>query len=181
MKTHLSFSLLLLCLGGTVGGQARAATPAESLRLWLAELERSTPRQPEEFSKPSNARLAKAAEAVELWCLQLTQSPPATNQALLDSVGQLLAAKNQVDQLLDDTLDVRRKFAALPANQSRHDALCAYLQTVSRLTDLSGRLRYLQVDALGAATPRLVSRPADAARLLERLLLERSSVGAGRL
>lgn len=178
MKTGICFSLFVLLLGGTVGGQALAATPAESLRLWLAELERSAPRQPEKFSKPSNTRLAKAAEAVELWCLQVTQSPPATNQALLESVGQLLAAKHQVDRLLDDTLDVRRRFAALPADQARHDALCAYLQAVSRLTDLSGRLRYLQVDALGAATPRLVSRPADAARLLERLLLERSSVGA---
>ncbi|HJT33737.1 MAG TPA: hypothetical protein VJ783_16950 [Pirellulales bacterium] len=170
--------MLLLWLGGAVAGQARAATPAESLRLWLAELERSTPRQAAEFAKPSNARLDKAAEAVELWCLQLTQSPPATNQALLESVGQLLSAKNQVDRLLDDTLDVRRRFVESPADQTRHDALCAYLQAVSRLTDLSGRLRYLQVDALGAATPRLVSRPADAGRLLERLMLERSSVGA---
>ena len=166
-------------LGWSVTGQAQAATPAESLRLWLAELDRSTPRQPAGFSKASNVRLAKAAEAVELWCIELARMPgDAKSQAVLETVGHLLAAKNQVDRLLDDTLDVRRRFAALPADPARHDALCAYLQTVSRLTDLSGRLRYLHVDALGAATPRLAARPADARRLLDRLLLERSSVGA---
>lgn len=174
MRTQVALSLLLVLYAG----QARAATPAESLRLWLAELNRATPHQPAEFSPPSNQRLAKAAEAVELWCIQLAQ-PAATNgQPLLEVVGQLLSAKNAVDRLLDDTLEVRRQFAALPDDAARHDALCAYLRAVTQLTDLSGRLRYLQVDALSAALPRLVARPADARRLLDRLLEQRSSVGA---
>ncbi len=199
MRTSVALSLLLVLSAG----QARAATPVESLRRWLTELDRATPNQPAEFSAESNARLAKAAEAIELWCLQLTQPPvtrppvtrppvtrppvtrppvtrpPAVNsQALLETVGHVLSAKNTVDRLLDDTLDVRRRFAALPDDPARHDELCAYLQAVTQLTDLSGRLRYLQVDALSAAIPRLIARPAEARRLLDRLLLERSSVGA---
>lgn len=173
MKTRIALPLLLVSLVVP----ARAAPPAESLRLWLAELDRATPKQPAAFSAESNTRMAKAAEAVELWCLRLAQ-PAAKDQHLLEAAGQLLSAKNTVDRLLDDTLDVRRRFAALPDEPARHDALCAYLRAVTQLTDLSGKLRYLQVDALSTALPRLVARPAEARRLLDRLLLERSSVGA---
>lgn len=177
MRLHLLLTVMLI-LGGTQ--LARAQRPAaESLRLWLDELDRATPRQPLAFSAATTDRLAKAAPAIEAWAAQVAEFRGAqTDAQFFDAVRELLTAKSRVDRILNTTLDVRRSFAALPENPARHEAMCRFLKTVSGLIDLTGRLRYLQVDALNAAAPRLVARPALRNRLLDLLLAERSSVGA---
>ena len=91
---------------------------------------------------------------------------------------RLLAAKQRVDRRLDATLDVRRQFAALEPTETRHKARQAFLETASRLIDLSGRLRYLQVDAMYSSLRRLNQGSSEFVQLVDLLTAYKSSVGA---
>jgi hypothetical protein len=152
---------------------------ADGLKGWLLALEKAVPREAAKFSAETNVALDQAAKAVEQWAAEMASFREAkTGEQLFDGVARLLDAKNQVDRLLDAMLDVRRQFASLPETTERHDAICAYLTATSRLIDLSGRLRYLQVDAVNTVGPRLIAEPAGRQRLLDRFALDKSSVGA---
>jgi hypothetical protein len=152
---------------------------ADDLSGWLQALERFVPGEAAKFSVQTNAELQKAGEAVELWGAQIASFRDAkTGQQFFESIGRLLDAKKQVDRMLDATLDVRRQFASLPDGPERHAALRAYLTATSRLIDLSGRLRYLQVDAVNNAAPRLAADAGNRQRLLDRFVSDKSSVGA---
>lgn len=177
MRFYLFLTVVLVVTGTRLAWAQRPA--AESLRLWLDELDRAAPRQPLAFSAATTDRLARAAPAIEAWAAQVAEFRGGqTDAQFFEAVRELLTAKSRVDRILNTTLDVRRSFAALPENPARHEAICRFLKTISGLIDLTGRLRYLQVDALNAAAPRLVARPALRNRLLDLLLAERSSVGA---
>lgn len=168
-----------LLLAFVAAMRAEAADPRDTaLEGWLAELERALPREARAFSPEANERLAKAAAAIEQWGALAAWVEKANSTQTLTSVRRLLSAKSRVDRLLDATLESRRQFAALDRDSLERDALRAYLTTTSQLIDLSGRLRYLQVDLLNAALPRLSRQPGDFARLLDLLIAERSTVGA---
>ncbi|HVX13473.1 MAG TPA: hypothetical protein VHC22_19975 [Pirellulales bacterium] len=162
--------------------------PGQELLGWLRALEKAVPGivtsdpaddKTKTFSAETTTALDKAAEAVEQWAAQIATFRDAkTGEQLLDGIGQLLDAKNRVDRLLDATLDTRGQFSALADTPERHAAVCAYLATTSRLIDLSGRLRYVQVDAVNTAGPRLIAQPQLRQRLLARFESDRSSVGA---
>lgn len=170
---------LLLAWAACAAGPARAADPRDTaLEGWLAELERALPRDAKSFSPAANERLSKAAAAIEQWAALAAWVENANPEQTLTAVRRMLSAKSRVDRLLDATLDGRRQFAALDRNALERDSLRAYLATTNQLIDLSGRLRYLQVDLLNAALPRLSRQPGDFARLLELLIAERSTVGA---
>lgn len=171
--------MLGLLLALVAATRAEAADPRDTaLEGWLTELERALPREPRAFSPEANERLAKAAAAIEQWGALAAWVEKSNSTQTLASVRRLLAAKSRVDRLLDAALESRRQFAALDRDSLERDALRAYLTTTSQLIDLSGRLRYLQVDLLNAALPRLSRQPADFARLLDLLIAERSTVGA---
>jgi hypothetical protein len=154
-------------------------SPAEGLSGWLRALKRAVPSEAAEFSDETNSALDKAAEAVELWAAQVAKFRDAkTSDEVLDRITRLLEAKNDVDRVLDQTLDLRRQFATLDADSARHGAICAYLAATSRLIDLSGRLRYQQVDAVTAAAPTISTMARDRQRLLDTFERQHSSVGA---
>ena len=162
-----------------MAAQAGAAEPRETaLEGWLTEIERALPREPKAFSTEANERLAKASAAIEQWAALAAWVEKANAEQSLTSVRRLLSAKSRVDRLLDSTLEARRQFAALDSGSLDRDALRAYLKTTNQLIDLSGRLRYLQVDLLNSALPRVSRKPGDFARLLDLLIAERSTVGA---
>jgi hypothetical protein len=168
---------LIFALAGAVAAQG--ADPHDyALEGWLAELERAVPRDALAFSARSNERLAKAADATEQWAVLAGRVDDLKPAQTIAGVRRLLAAKSRVDRLLDATFEVRGQFAAHSADSRQRDALRAYLATANRLIDLSGRLRYLQVDAIQAALPRVARQPADLAGLLDVLIAERSTVGA---
>ncbi|OYV88939.1 MAG: hypothetical protein B7Z73_07465, partial [Planctomycetia bacterium 21-64-5] len=170
---------MLTLLAGDAPHVLAQIKPADGLNGWLRALEKSLPRGPAKFSAESDAALDKAADAVEQWAAQIAAFRDAkTSNQFFEGVTLLLDAKNRADRLLDATLDLRRKFASLDDTPQRNAALCAYLAATSRLIDLSGRLRYLQVDAVNTAGPRLVARPGERLPLLDRFARDKSSVGA---
>ena len=145
----------------------------------MRALKRAVPAEAASFSDQTNAALDKAAQAVEQWAAQVGKFGDArTSDQILDRITRLLDAKSQVDGILDATLGLRRQFPKLEADAARHEAICAYLGATSRLIDLSGRLRYLQVDAVSNGAPKLAMLAPERQRLLDRFAHERSSVGA---
>jgi len=159
---------------------ADAAEPqSDALELWLRELERSVPRKAADYSAATPAKVAKAANAVEQWMTQWASFKQVRTPAEIhDAIRHLLEAKTRVDQLLDEAFELRRQFSALPAGEKQREAARGYLRTTSQLIDLSGRLRYLHVDALLFAVPKLIKQPTDRERLIDLLISQRSSAGA---
>jgi hypothetical protein len=156
----------------------QAAPTSDGLTQWLNQLDRAVPREAAKYSAETPAGVDKAADAVEKWMADWATFKQARSNAEVHGVvRRLLAAKARVDRLLDDVIEVRRQFSMLPAG-AQHEAIRGYLRTTSRLIDLSGRSRYLHVDALSFAVPKLMARPADFTRLLDVLIAERSSAGA---
>ncbi|HVC98819.1 MAG TPA: hypothetical protein VND64_34460 [Pirellulales bacterium] len=173
--------LLLACLLVVAGLRAvhAAAPQTDALELWLRELERSVPREAADYSAATPRAVAKAANAVEQWMTQRASFKQARTPAEIhDVMRHLLEGKSRVDQLLDDAFDLRRQFSSLPLGDEQRAAARGYLRTTSQLIDLSGRLRYLHVDALLIAVPKLMNRPADRKRLIDLLIAHRSSAGA---
>ena len=174
--TVITIALILSAAGKAAIGETKAA---DGLNGWLRALAKSLPAEAAKYSADTDAALDKAAQAVEQWAAEVAAFRAAkTSEQVFDSVALLLDAKKTVDHLLDSTLDVRREFASLDDTPERHAAICAYLAATSRLIDLSGRLRYLQVDAVRTAAPKLLNQLGDRQRLLDRFILDKSSVGA---
>jgi hypothetical protein len=166
---------LLVALATTV----RAAdSNSDALERWLDELDRAIPAQAEKFSATDRERIEKAADAVDQWGVYIARFDRLNAAQTVQTMRRLLAAKQRVDRRLDATLDVRRQFAALEPTETRHKALQAFLETASRLIDLSGRLRYLQVDAMYSSLRRLNHGSSEFVQLVDLLTAYKSSVGA---
>lgn len=179
LKPPFIFTLLLTLSMATAKSALGQTKAADGLNGWLRALEKSLPGEPAKFSAETNAALDKAAAAVEQWAAEVAAFRDAkTGGQLFDGVALLLDAKRTVDRLLDANLDIRRQFASLDDTPQRHAAICAYLAATSRLIDLSGRLRYSQVDAIQSAAPKLLNQLGDRQRLLDRFSRDKSSVGA---
>src|SRR5262249_49863490 len=146
---------------------------------WLKRFHESVPQSATEFAAVDSAALTQAADAVEQWVIlwgrvAAGQMPPEQ----VNVMGRLLEAKEFVDRELDNLLYTRTRFATLPSDNQRHAALQGYLQTASKLIDLSGRLRYDLVDILDDTADRLADQPGAREKLIELLAKKQSSVGA---
>jgi hypothetical protein len=179
VKNSITIILTVAHLLAILSPAAAQTSPAEGLSGWVRALKRAVPAEAAGFSDQTNAALDKAALAVEQWAAQVGNLGDArTSDEILDRITRLLEAKSEVDGVLDATLDLRRQFAAREADAARHQAICSYLAATSRLIDLSGRLRYLQVDAVSNGAPKLATLTAQRQRLFDGFARRRSSVGA---
>lgn len=168
---------LPLLLASTTVVRAADAN-SDALERWLDELDRAVPAEAEKFAATDSQRIEKAADAVEQWAVFISRFDRLNAAQTVQTLRRLLAGKQRVDRRLDATLEVRRQFAALDASETRQEALRAFLETASRLIDLSGRLRYLQVDAMHSSLRRLNQGSREFAQLVDLLIAYKSSVGA---
>ena len=90
----------------------------------------------------------------------------------------LLLVKQRVDARFDELLAIRGGFAELVPAEKQRTAVRNYLRVMAALTDLSGRLRYLQFDAINAAVAAVEADAAQRQRLVELLTQNRSTIGA---
>jgi hypothetical protein len=97
---------------------------------------------------------------------------------VLGQAERLLSAKARVDAGLTELFALRTAFATMPPGESRRQAICNYLQSVSRWIDLAGRLRYLEFDVCNNASSQLAAQPAARLKLIELFQKYRCSVGA---
>jgi len=163
--------------------QPQPSPPRPTLDAALAQLETSLASQPGKFSSQQVDALDKAAEVVQQAAADLGQfNGPrySGNRAgnVLPALGQLLDAKTRIDRRLDAMLALGPQFVALEPDEKLRDAIRAFLRSTSALIDLSGRLRYLQYDALWAAQSKLSEQPRAQRQFSELVLARGGSIGA---
>jgi hypothetical protein len=153
--------------------------PAEpALAAWLDQLAAVIPHSAAGFSAEKVDDFRKANDAAERWAAELVRfdNSPRANE-MLPACEALLNAKDRVDRLLNQTLELRVGFAAIEP-EPRHEAINNFLATTSGLIDLSGRLRYMAFDALTFTADELAAVPGMQDQLLGALLRRRSAIGA---
>jgi hypothetical protein len=151
----------------------------DGLDPWLRRLHDMVPQSADYYASFDTRQLDEAASAVDAWVAQWTRiafGRPIDEQIAI--VGRLHDTKTSIDRQLDNVLSMRIEFAALPNDAKRHEALRRYLRTASTLIDLSGRLRFSLVDAVGDAAYRVASQPARRGQLIDLIAEKQSNVGA---
>ncbi len=170
------------------GGGGREPTAAETaladsaLTGWLEKLPTTVPTKAADFATQNLKDFTEATFTLEAWAFETTRfssdpERPTSPARLLQTVEHLLVAKDQVDRLLNQTLDLRAGLADLSTDKQR-DAILHFLSTTSGLIDLSGRLRYMLFDVVSYVADEIDDSPAERDRLIEMLAAHKSSVGA---
>lgn len=157
---------------------APAVSAADSLEEALGAIERAAPASVEECTADRARQLRAASAPAEEAAAALALRSTDGAAARLRTLQTLLVAKDRVDALLERSLELRTQFAGLPQGEAQRTAIRAFLRLTSGLIDLSGRLRYVQSDALRSAMPALERDAAARAALLELLSEHQSSIGA---
>lgn len=118
-------------------------------------------------------------EAVEAASAKLGDETARSDvQHIVDNCDVLLDGKRRADELLEEVLNLRTRFAAIDAGEQRRRLLRSYLRTTSELIDLTGRMRYLLVDVLDTASSALATRPDMRRKLVDLAVQHKSEVGA---
>lgn len=143
-----------LVLAGLSLGMVCAPLPAQvpaALESPLTRLESALPRDASDLRALDAALVRDAARQLEAACAELSETQIIPGRTPASPCRALLAAKQRSDAQLERLLAMRDEVAAGTADAERVAAARGYLQCVSTLIDLSGRLRYVQYDAFDAA------------------------------
>lgn len=97
-----------------------------------------------------------------------------THRECFDRLAALMQAARRIDQRIDETLQLKRRVVDQPAGESRRDSIKNYVWVVSKLIDVSGRLRETERLAIEGVAKRF-SKESSARDQLFQLLLENSS------
>ncbi len=89
-----------------------------------------------------------------------------------------MLAKERVDRWLDEALALRADFVAIQPDDARRTAIRSYLAATSQLIDLSGRLRFVLMEATNFAAFRFASQPPERERLIDLCIERKSAIGA---
>lgn len=139
-------ALLLLLLSSSA-----AIAEGVPLKASLDQLESVLPETAPAFAELKTSQVDELAQSIERGCGELSESQIVPGRSPVPACHELLDAKRRVDAELDRLLTLRGEFAAITPAATREQAARAYLRCVSRLIDLTGRLRYVQFDAFDAA------------------------------
>lgn len=145
----------------------------------IAHWETLLPSGVDELTDARQREIVSASEAVEQWAADLTWSREAVGaEQLVVALKQLVAAKQRVDARLERLLELRSRFADLPAGEQRRGQVRCFLRMTATLIDLSGRLRYLLRDAIDNATYDLSPHPALLDEVIDHLIENRVDIAA---
>lgn len=145
-----------------------------------SRLAAGVPRSPAECTQARTRQLAAIAESIETWAADRTWNiEQPSPEEVLQTIGELIAAKQQVDVELRSILSLRTRFASEVADgPPPREQLRQYLRCTSQLIDLAGRLRYLLRDAIDNATYDLSPYPGPLDTLIDTLTTQRVGIGA---
>jgi hypothetical protein len=162
-----------------LGAAPALAQQDNALELWVAQYQKLLPRQVSDCDPSRDEPLAKAADAIEKWAAHLARYEGADDPAaVVARLDRLVAAKEQIDQMLLETLALRTQFVNHKHDPQLRERIRAYLRTMTGLLDLSGRLRHQFVDAINYAARTVASQDTLRERLVDLLDRRNSDVGA---
>lgn len=182
MRIRVWFALILFSLVSpalTLAQNSQTAATGDDLDRWLEIAEDQLPRSAEGYRANPPDKFPQSAAAIEQWSAHWGRFEKAgTPDAILDTVERLMQVKERVDRWLDEAFHLRSQFTAIQGDAARHAAVRSYLQTESQLIDLSGRLRYVIMEAISYSSFRFANQPADRERLVDLCLEHKSAIGA---
>jgi hypothetical protein len=156
-----------------------ASAASDDLARWLEFADRQLPRSAEGYRTSPPKTFQQSANAIEQWAAHLGRFENVqTSDAILVTLERLMLTKQRVDRWLEEALALRSEFVPIQPVGARRAAIRSYLQTESQLIDLSGRLRFVLMEALNFAAFRFASQPADRERLIDLCIEQKSSIGA---
>ncbi len=165
---------------------ALAQSQDAAFEQWVELYGQRLPKQVADCSADKIEPVVKASEMVEQWAAYLARYDGVTDGAqILARVDRLIAAKQQVDKALEETLAMRTEF--LPASGGNggngegsldKDGIRCWLKTMSNLIDLSGRLKLQLSEAVNFAAFRVAADPTLRERLVELCIRRNSDIGA---
>lgn len=181
-RSLLSFPLVLLifCLAEPAKAQpARAAGAGDELARWLDFADRQLPPTADGYRTTPPKQFQQSVDAIEQWAVHLgrfenVQGP----DGILATIERLMLSKDRVDGWLEAALALRADFVAIQPVDTRRTAIRGYLQAESQLIDLSGRLRFVLMEALNFGAFRFAGQPADRERLIDLCIERKSAIGA---
>lgn len=181
LKHRLVGCSVLLCLLTTAAWAQSQAKPAPSddLQKWLEHADKLLPRTADGYRTKPPAQLKAAAQAIEQWAAHQGRFDNVNHpDAILETLSRLMQAKQRVDRWLDEAIGLRSEFVAIQPPATRHTAIRSYLAATSQLTDLSGRLRYVLMEATNFAAFRFAGQTKDRERLIDLSITRKCSIAA---
>ena len=158
---------------------ASAPAPAATLEQSLDRLGVLLPQSAAAFDQAFHSELAELAGEIEEAAADVAFVPVDERPAhVLATARRLVSAKRQVDDHLEQLLALRKQFSARAPQSQQRLAVRSYLRATGTVIDLSGRLRYLLVDALSECAAELAPHPAARRQLVDDLIVARSTSGA---
>ena len=142
----------------------------------LAEARRSFAQAAEDSPPPG--RLSGRMRRMSRTSPQANRRRPQTSVSAISTLEPMLLAKQRVDTLFDELLAIRGDLVKVSPTDRQRTALRNYLSVMAALTDLSGRNRHLQFDAIRDAAGTVAEIPAERERLVLLLTRYRSTIGA---
>jgi len=125
------------------------------------------------------AALEETCRAIDTSATRLMTLPAQADTAeVFRRLERVLAGKTRVDRLREQMFALRTEFVKEAAGEPRWLALRQYLRALNALTDLCGRLRFEQEEAITDAAYRVAAAPPMRDKLVDLLVRHRSSAGA---
>jgi hypothetical protein len=171
----LRLALIVFFVAGALG--ARGLLAADDVSI--AALRGALPRSAHECDESTFRRVDAAAGDLAGRAAMLPEFRDGTPAAeLFRRVESLATTQRQIDEIVDQILALRTRFATLPDDPSRRGRIRGFLKTAARMIDLSGRLRHSSVDLFDNVAVAVSAAPRDLRRLIELFQRHKSTVGA---
>jgi hypothetical protein len=168
---------IALALGSlTALSAAWAQQPADKPLMALAK---ALPIKAVEFSNEACDEVLRLVAPVEVAAEQFGfYSDDASPDEILKTAEGLVAIKQRADDMLMQTLALRTQFVNIPPGPARRQAIRNFLTCTAKLTELSGRLRYLSSDVFRDAEFDLNASAVHYEKLIDGFLAGKSTIGA---
>lgn len=181
MNSHLPTSAPLTRLSwiGLVSALLLTAGEVDAQQTPLDELLAIVPKTVEEHNLKTAQKIKLLVPQVESWLVEQNGlDANVSNKKILDAVVRVLKIDQVLNQTLDELYAQRANFRQPEKMSDQQLAVRGFLECMTALINLSGRIRYYSVDFFTEAGYELEESPQDYEMLIDSFMEYQNSVGA---
>ncbi|MDG2407376.1 MAG: hypothetical protein P8M53_00015 [Pirellulales bacterium] len=181
MNSHLPTSAPLTRLSwiGLVSALLLTAGEVDAQQTPLDELLAIVPKTVEEHNLKTAQKIKLLVPQVESWLVEQNGlDANVSNKKILDAVVRVLKIDQVLNQTLDELYAQRANFRQPEKMSDQQLAVRGFLECVTALINLSGKIRYYSVDFFTEAGYELEESPQDYEMLIDSFMEYQNSVGA---
>ncbi len=181
MKSHLPTTAPLTRISwiGFVSALLLSVGRVEAQQTPLDELLAIVPKTVENHNLETAQKIRLLVPQVESWLVRKNRlEANVSNKDILDAVVRVLKTDRVLNQTLDELYAQRANFRQPENTGDRQLAVRGFLECVTALINLSGRIRYYSVDFFTEVGYELEESPQDYETLIDHFMEYENSVGA---